>query len=540
MLSPQHMPTTDAGPVQEKHILIVEDSKIVASFMKDNLELSPGFKVSLAHSLAETEAILQQDASRFFAATLDLHLPDATKGEVVDLVLGYGIPSIVLTSLIDQELRARIEAKGVLDYVLKSRDAVRQVTDILLRLEHNKGVKILMVDDSGVLRRVTSDFLSRFGFKVLEAANGKEALEVLEREQDVPLVITDYEMPEMDGFELCKRIREQAGRNELVIIGVSSHDEDLLSAKLLKAGANDFLAKPFQREELYTRIVNNLDMLDYISRINTSLATIRNLHGRMKRDLEAAAKLQQSLLPRKLPKLPSLSAASLFIPCDELAGDTYNIFNIDDRHLGIFVVDVSGHGVPAALLSVTLSRVLTPEAARSNLLVESNRLDGGLQILDPATVFAKLNEQYPMDPENLQYFTIVYGVLDCQTGTFRYASAGHPGPVLIRKGEEPRTFAALNMAIGFAPALTFQDESIDLLPGDRLYFYTDGLIEAKNAENTEFGVERLCDSLQKLTASSLEASLQKVYESVQQWNAGGFKDDLTICALEYRGEHTDT
>lgn len=524
---------------EPKRILVVEDSKIVAAFMHDTLEENGDFLVSSAYSLAQVHEFLAQDQKldeqqRFFAAVLDLHLPDAPSGEVVDVVLQQGLPGVVLTSFIDKELRERIEAKGVVDYVLKSPDAARQVREILLRLVRNKGVRILVVDDSQLQRRVTSDYLQRFGFHVLEAANGKQALTLLRQEKHVPLVITDYEMPEMDGFELCTSIRKFADKNQVAVIGVSGRDAGLLCVKLLKAGANDFLTKPFEREELYTRIMHTLETQDYIRQINNSLQTISGMHERMKKDLEAAAQLQQSLLPDELPQIPGIETARLFVPCDELAGDTFNIFRLDNRRLGLYVLDVSGHGVQAALLSVTLSRLLAPEVGHANYLLAIDG-QGDVAIHDPADVCTRLNREFPMDPDTLQYFTITYGILDCATGEFRYACAGHPGPILLRKGQKPVAHGSLNMAIGFVPEMAYKEASLELQPGDRLYFYTDGLVEAKNGEAIEFGTERLCEHLQKQRISGLEDSLQNVYNSVRKWTNGMFNDDVTLCALEFVG-----
>jgi len=535
--SPQNLaPVPGGGNKPPRRILIVEDSRIVASFMRDSLEEDGTFLAAMAHSLEQTrEALARAKTAHepFFAAILDLHLPDAPAGEVVDLVLGKGIPVIVLTSFLDSEIRQRIEAKGVVDYVLKSRDAVRQVREILLRLARNRGVKILVADDSTLQRRVTAEYLQRFGFQVLEAADGNQALELLQQERDVPLVITDYEMPGMNGFELCTQIRQHADKNQVAVIGVSGREASLLSVKLLKAGANDFLTKPFEREELYTRIMHALENQEYIQQINSSLQTISRMHARMKKDLDAAARLQQSLLPAELPQFASVATARLFVPCDELAGDTFNIFRLDDTRLGVFVVDVSGHGVQAALLSVTLSRLLTPEAGRTSFLVEPDEQTGQTVIHPPSEVCSRLNREFPMDPETFQYFTMVYGILDLDAGTFCFASAGHPGPLLVREGTAPVAEGSLNMAIGFMPEIAYQQQTLELHAGDRLYFYTDGLVETQNPAGEEYGVDRLCARLQKERGSGLEASLQNVYSSVMEWNGGVFKDDVTLCALEY-------
>ncbi len=509
---------------------------MISAFVKRSLEHELGCMVDMADTLAQTKAILEQPGQEFFAALLDLNLPDAPDGEVVDLAISHKLPVIVLTSLIDAELRESIESKGVVDYVLKSRDAVRQVLDIVERLERNQGVKILVTDDSGLQRRITRRYLERYGFTVFEAKNGIEALKLLKQEPEIMLVITDYEMPGMDGFELCTSIREETPKTRLAIIGVSSHSDPMLSVRLIKAGANDFLAKPFQREELYVRILQNLENLEYIQQINNSLETIQSMNARMKRDLDAAAQLQQSLLPQELPTHEGVRLASMFKPCDELAGDTYNLFFLDKDHLGVFVLDVSGHGVPSALLSVTLSRLLKPETSNS-ILLEMSENDQQV-IVSPREVCDRLNRQFPMDPENYQYFTIVYGILDCRDGSFRYASAGHPGPILLGPKKEPVPHKTLSIAVGFMPNATFEELTIHLAPGDRLYFYTDGIVEAHNTRGEELGMDRLCTLLRAGLSKDLESSLQGVYTAVRRWNDAHFKDDVTICALEYLGSNT--
>lgn len=517
-----------------RRILIVDDSKMISTYMKLALENELGYVAVVAKSLKETKKVLAESPD-FFVALLDLNLGDAPDGEVVDLVLEHGVPSIVLTASFNTEIRDKILSKGVVDYVLKTKDAVRQVVDTLRRLEKNVGVTLLIVDDSSLLRRIARGYLELYGFAILEARNGVEGLAVLDSHPEVRLVVTDYEMPQMDGFEFCSKIRERVGKNELAVIGVSSFDDALLSARFIKGGANDFLRKPFQREELYSRIAQNLDTLEYIQTINASLQTIQKMHSRMKRDLESAAKLQQSLLPQQLPNSRAVNSAALFKPCDELAGDMYNVFKLDERRLGVYVVDVSGHGVPSALLSVMLSRILTPDTQRSALLKEERPEPPGYRIAEPAEVCAKLNRQFPMDMESLQYFTIVYGVLNVETGRFRYATAGHPGPIHCGPNKHPSHAKSLNMAIGFSEDASFTEDEIVLAPGDRLYFYTDGAPEAENPAGEEFSIDRLSELLQAARLQSLEDSLQNVYDAVKSWNQDRFKDDLTLCAVQYNG-----
>jgi sigma-B regulation protein RsbU (phosphoserine phosphatase) len=172
---------------------------------------------------------------------------------------------------------------------------------------------------------------------------------------------------------------------------------------------------------------------------------------------------------------------------------------------------------------------------RSALLKEECSARPGYRIAPPAEVCAKLNRQFPMDMDTLQYFTIVYGVLDIHTGHFRYASAGHPGPIHCSPTNALSHVKALNMAIGFSEDASFSEDELFLQPGDRLYFYTDGATEAENLAGEEFSIERLTELLQSSQSQTLEESLHNVYSAVRSWNQDRFKDDLTLCSVQYNG-----
>ncbi len=517
-----------------QRILIVEDSKTICSYLMYNLKAELGLEADAFHSMRDAAFHIAKD-SDYLLAILDLNLPDAPGGEVVDLVLSKHITSIVLTATINNKLRNTLLEKGVMDYVLKNRDAVHQVVELVKRLQRNKDITLLIVDDSGIYRKIIRSFLGTYGFKFLEAKNGPQALEIIKNTPDLGLVITDYEMPGMDGATLCTRIRDLKTRNELPIIGISSFEDKLLSAKVIKSGANDFLPKPFQREELACRVIKNLETTEYIEMINSSLKTISSMNTRMKKDLDAAAKLQRSLLPMEPPEIPGVKLAMQFRPCDELAGDTFNMFPLPDNKLAIYVLDVSGHGVPAALLSVSLCRLLQPDHQRSSFLVTDSEDGSGLRILSPGEVCSRLNEQFPMDVESFQYFTIIYGILDCNTGEFTFTAAGHPGPVHVRTDNTVQTFPSTAIAIGFAPDVKYEETTISLQPGDRLFFYTDGIVEARNDDAEEYSLERLSNQLLAMSGSCMDVALDKLIDDVSQWTGGSFADDITLCALELTG-----
>ena len=202
------------------------------------------------------------------SSLLDLNLPDAQEGEIVDYVMARDIPSIVFTGTFDDELRDRMMSEQILDYVVKEGpQAVEYLIHIVQRIYKNQFITVMVVDDSSTSRKHLVGLLKSQRFNVMEARHGKEALQHLENNPEIKLVLTDYNMPIMDGFELISRIRQKYSGDQVAIIGISAYGTGLLSAKFLKKGANDFIIKPFVIEEFYSRVNRNVEVLEYIDEI---------------------------------------------------------------------------------------------------------------------------------------------------------------------------------------------------------------------------------------------------------------------------------
>lgn len=248
-----------------KNILVVEDSKMFTRILKASIEADPNFMVITVESYAELTKLLESKKYDFFASLLDLNLPDAPDGQVIDYVLSYNIPSIVFTGKFDDDLRDRMLAKGIVDYVLKESPAsIEYIVSLLKQLNRNTLIKALVVDDSRTARLHIKRLLAIYRFIVLEAENGEQALEILNSNKDIRLIITDFNMPVMDGFELTKKARNIYSKQELAIIGMSAYGNNLLSARFLKIGGSDFINKPFLEEEFFCRVNQNMELLEYI------------------------------------------------------------------------------------------------------------------------------------------------------------------------------------------------------------------------------------------------------------------------------------
>ncbi len=263
-------------------ILVVEDSHIVRKILNKLVEDNPHFQSVLCADYAQAKAKLES-GEEYLAAIVDLNLPDAPRGEVVDLMLSNNVPTAVLTGTFDETLRNVLIDKGVLDYITKeSRYSYMQVIKLIDRLRKNLTTKVLVVDDSTTSNSYLCAFLRKFRFQVMSAFDGIEALQVLRDNPDTKLVISDYMMPNMDGFMLVKALRQDKAFQDLVFIGLSANGNSMLSAKFIKSGANDFLSKPFYHEEFFCRVLQNLEaqeMLDTI-RKTASLDPLTNAFNR--------------------------------------------------------------------------------------------------------------------------------------------------------------------------------------------------------------------------------------------------------------------
>lgn len=255
-----------------KKILIVEDSEMVMKVLRHLAQSSVvNFEAIYATSLAQAVAVYEQHSQDIFAALVDLNLPDAPNGEVVDFTLSKKIPTIVLTGSYDEKRREQLFNKGVVDYVTKEgRYAYSKAIGMINRLEKNQHIKVLVVDDSDMSRKHVVNLLKRHLFQIVEAVDGVDAIKVLLANPDTKLVITDYNMPKMDGFELVRNLRYKYDKTDLIMIGVSGESSEALSAKFIKHGANDFLRKPFHPEEFYCRITHNIESLELIEQITYS------------------------------------------------------------------------------------------------------------------------------------------------------------------------------------------------------------------------------------------------------------------------------
>jgi len=409
--------------------------------------------------------------------------------------------------------------------------------------------RLLVVDDDELNRDMLSRRLERKGYQVAVSADGPAALAQL-ADRPFDLVLLDVMMPGISGLEVLKVVRQRLASTALPVIMVTARDGSDEIVQALRLGANDYVTKPIDFPVVLARIDAQLLLkrsVEEVVRLQQDLdernraleetnARLSRINRRMGRDLQTAARVQASLLPRRGPTYPGARFAWHFRPCDELAGDGLNVLALDDRRVGLYVLDVSGHGVASALLSVTLSRMLSIPSDPSSVLARGgDDPDGAGRLpVPPAEVADELGRRFPFDLDNGQYFTIIYGVLDVVSGEFEYVSAGHPGVAYVPAGGPARIVDAPGFPIGMAQS-AYESQRLRLEPCDRLYLYSDGIPEAMNNANELFGSERMLRSLERVRKAPLAQTISGLLDGLREWCEGAdLCDDISILAVEFR------
>jgi phosphoserine phosphatase RsbU/P len=390
-------------------------------------------------------------------------------------------------------------------------------------------MRVLVAEDDSMVRTLLERKLAKCGYDVITAENGRLAWEILQAEPNVDLLITDWVMPEMEGPELCQLARQLKRDRYLPIVLLTARAErdDLIEG--LDAGADAFLRKPLNTSELqaHIRVLERIAAQE--EQLARQLTALRAAHERLEVDLRAAAEVQHSLLPVHAPEVAGVEFAWDYRACEMVAGDMFNVFRLDEDRIGVYVLDVSGHGVQAALLSVSLSRVLPPYRQRGGIWKQASGSRRGREVIAPRAIAAELNRRFPVLQQSGQYATLLYGILDLPGYMLHYARAGHPGPILIRNGEAIAHDERGGPAIGMFDEAYYDECQLQLQPGDMVVFLTDGVYEMVNPEDQQLGAERVLRVLGDNSSLGIKVTIGALSTLITEFSAGARQqDDITI------------
>ena len=383
--------------------------------------------------------------------------------------------------------------------------------------------KIMVVDDEPDLELLISQkYRKKIKDKEIDfvfAGDGMDALEKLKKNDGMDIILTDINMPKMDGLTLLTKLNENYPLLKSVIVSAYGDMSNIRTA--LNRGAFDFVTKPIDFQDLEITINKALKESTTLKQAVKDRDQLVNLQ----KELDVARTIQETIVPRKFPPFPDRNEFEILarmITAKEVGGDLYDFFMVDDDHLGFVIGDVSGKGVPAALFM-----------AVSRTLLKATALKG----LPPNECFQQVNRLLYLESVPSMFVTMFYGILNTKTGEIEYCNGGHNPPFLVRSGGKIEPLEVKGgLILGAMEDFDFQSNKIKLDKGDILFLYTDGVTEAMNPKNEEFADERLKDSLNKKNSAPLDDMIESVMMDVYQFADGAPQaDDITTLVVRYLG-----
>lgn len=385
-------------------------------------------------------------------------------------------------------------------------------------------VKILSVDDEIDLELLLTQYFRRKirkgEYEFFFAHNGIEALTVLLQHKDIDIILSDINMPEMDGLTLLTKVNEMQNP-ALKCIMVSAYGDMGNIRQAMNNGAFDFATKPIDLDDLSLTIEKAIEQIDFIKQSqleHSQLESIRN-------DLAIAGEIQQAILPRVFPPFPEneqqLDLAALMKPAKDVGGDFYDFFRIDEDRIGLVMADVSGKGIPAAIFM-----------AVSRTLIRTIGMQGGAV----SECIKRSNDLLCKESVDSMFVTVFYAIYNIKTGEVNFCNAGHNSPYILKAdGTIKQLPTSVNCIVGAIDGLDYSEDSLSLEVGETIIMYTDGVNEAFNPEFEEYGEARMEQTLLNLHGKSCQDIIEEQLNSVRAFaDVAPQSDDITIMALKRR------
>lgn len=401
--------------------------------------------------------------------------------------------------------------------------------------------RVLVVDDSRLQRKILSSMLARWGYEVMHAESGDEALDIVQKFSP-DLVLSDWMMPGMDGLEFCRQFRALRKDTYGYFILLTSKSEKDEVAQGLDAGADDFLTKPVNAHELRARInagARVVSMERELSEknrmISNTLAKLQNVYDAIDQDLKQARLIQESLVPDRTQQFATSRVSLLLKPCGHVGGDLVGMFSPAANMLGAYSIDVSGHGITSALVTARVAGYLSSRYPDQNLALE-RRFNAFHALRPPEELARMLNDRLAADDGIVEYLTMLYITADLETGDVQLVQAGHPPPLLLRAGGEAEFIGTGGLPIGLVEGATYERQTLRMGSGDRLLLYTDGFSEAVMTDGEMLGEDGLL-RLVRETAHTAEGPefLDDLFWRLSQVmpHDEGLEDDVSATLLEF-------
>ena len=383
-------------------------------------------------------------------------------------------------------------------------------------------VKILSVDDEMDLELLLTQYFRRKirkgEYEFVFAHNGLEALTMMVKHPDIEIILSDINMPEMDGLTLLAKVNEM--RNPaLKVIMVSAYGDMGNIRQAMNNGAFDFATKPIDLDDLSVTIEKAIDQINYVHQMQKEHSQLESLKG----DLAIASEIQQAILPRVFPPFPEiadkLDIAASMTPAKDVGGDFYDLFRIDDERIGFVIADVSGKGIPAAIFM-----------AVSRTLIRATGVRGG----SPAECIAYSNKLLAAESVDCMFVTVFYGIININTGEINYCNAGHNPPYVLKHDGKVEPLPTMgDCMVGAIDGLPYHEATLQLEKGDALVMYTDGVTEAMNIDYQQFGEKRLEETLEDVAMHNCQEMVDAIKSDVAAFAGEAEQsDDITVLTLQ--------
>jgi len=397
-------------------------------------------------------------------------------------------------------------------------------------------VKIVLVDDELIVRHQLKIILKGINADLIFFASAQEALNYLLENNDVAMLVTDWLMPDMDGPELITKVRALAQHKYLYIMLLTNLREKESLVLGIEVGADDFLHKPIVPEEIFAKISAGIRLQALKNELKERNERLSEALTHIKEDLQAAAQLNATILPKDSLAVDSIKMSVLHEPCEYVGGDLYGYKKITNDSFAFFQIDVAGHGIPSALLSFSLGHELSKAQLFSDTIIECDLVGIKPQVLNVERAVTAINKN-SFHISSDMYFTMTYGVLNVETGLLKYCQAGHP-PLILFSDEtgEAETHGEGGFPVGIMIDADYEEQELYMQKNDRLFVFSDGIPEAENQQGEFFGEVRLCRLIEEGKELTIKDLLNRIYQQVLDWSEDKkLGDDITIIGFQWTG-----
>jgi sigma-B regulation protein RsbU (phosphoserine phosphatase) len=426
--------------------------------------------------------------------------------------------------------------------------------------------KVLIIDDDHFALKLIKHILENAEFDVFTAETPEEGYGIL-KDEVIDLVLLDLilkndkisdDSEPLSGYDVIRELKRSDATREIPIIFLTSVSNIESKVKAFQAGASDYVTKPYSSSELIARINTHINLKrikeeneqyttrleeivkektkqieDYAKNLEAmveeKVGIIKIQNEAMKRDLESARRMQIGLLPKKFPTLRNLNIDVMYHPCDKIGGDFYDIFNLDEAHVGFYIADVSGHGVSASMVTFFVKELID---SIKKIIFQN----GNYEFSSPETIMEKVNLKILEEDFSGLYVTLFYAILNIKTGEMAYSNAGHIAyPVIYRSSEkEVSILKTKSMALGWFDYADYERETVVLNAGDKLFLYTDGITDSKNLNGDIYGVDKFSAVVKEHGYKKLSVLSFRILKELRMFQRKKeLEDDITLLGMEY-------